>query len=520
MSEHVEQRGEKARMEARAREGTGRRYLRFTRSYMFEHWVQALSFIVLAITGLPQRFSDNAVAKGMITMMGGIESVRVIHRAAAVVLMLITVYHIGAVFYRMYVLRYQASMLPGLADAKNAFQALKYNLGLSKTHPQQGRYTFEEKAEYWALVWGSLVMIITGFMLWNPIATTNFLPGQWIPAARAAHGGEALLAVLAIILWHFYGVLVKHFNRSMFNGHLSEKEMVEEHPLELADIKAGIARRLPPAEVIAKRRRVFYPVYGLIALLLLVGIFFFVTYEDTAIAWVPAVEEAEVFAPLTPTPQPTALPTATQSLSGPGIGEGPLSWSGGVGALFEAKCSACHGSGNQLADLNLSGYASTLAGGSTGPAVIPGEAETSLVYIRQGSGNHPGQFTDDELALVVAWIEAGAPELAEGEEGQPQAEVSPTPAEPEPPTWDTPIRILLGNRCSACHNSTVANGGLDITTYATARLGGDSGRGFVAGDPENSLIYQIQLPGDHPGQLRPEELELLFSWIQAGAPQE
>jgi len=515
MSEHVEQSQQTPQAEAREVEGTGRQYLRFTRSYIFEHWVQALSFITLSITGLPQRFSETAIAKGMIAMLGGIETVRVIHRVAAVVLMLITVYHIGAVFYRLYVLRYQASMLPGLADVKNAFQALKYNLGLSKTHPQQGRYTFEEKAEYWALVWGSLVMIITGFMLWNPIATTNLLPGQWIPAARAAHGGEALLAVLAIILWHFYGVLVKHFNRSMFTGHLSEKEMVEEHPLELADIKAGIARRIPPKEVVKKRQRVFFPVYALIALVLLVGIYFFVTYEDTAIAWVPEIESAEVFAPLTPTPLPTPLPTAAQSLV---EFEGPLSWSGGVGALFEAKCSSCHGAGNQLAGLNLSSYAAALTGGNTGPAVIPGEAETSLVYLRQSSGRHPGQFSEEELALVVAWIEAGAPELGEGEEVQ--AQVTPTPAEPEPPTWDSPIRIMLGNRCSACHNSSTSNGGLDITTYATARLGGNSGRGFVAGDPEASLIYQIQVPGDHPGQLRPEELELLFKWIQSGAPQQ
>ncbi len=86
-------------------------------------------------------------------------------------------------------------------------------------------------------------MIITGFMMWNPIATARFLPGDFIPAAKAAHGGEALLAVLAIIVWHMYGVHIKHFNKSMFTGKISEEEMLDEHPLELADIKAGIANR-------------------------------------------------------------------------------------------------------------------------------------------------------------------------------------------------------------------------------------------------------------------------------------
>lgn len=509
MSERIEPKGDEVKMNKKETRESERQYLRFTRSYIFEHWVQAISFILLAVTGLPQRFSENAFSRGLIAALGGIESVRVIHRVAAVTLMLITVYHIGAVFYRIYVLRYQASMLPSITDARNAIQALLHNLGLRKTGPQQGRYTFEEKMEYWALVWGTVIMIVTGFMLWNPIATTNLLPGQWIPAARAAHGGEALLAVLAIILWHFYGVLVKHFNKSMFTGHLSEKEMIEEHPLELADIKAGIARRLPPPEVIDKRKRVFYPVYGLVAAVLLVGIYFFVSYEETAIATLPPGEQVEVFAPLTPTPLPTSAPQPTSAA----LGEGELVWEGGIAALFEAKCSACHGSSNQLADLDLSSYDSVLAGGKTGDAIIPGEAETSLVYIRQAGGNHPGQFTEEELAHVVAWIEAGAPEgeIAAGGSGEEPTET--------PLTWNSPIRFMLGNRCSACHNPSNSQGGLDITLYNPARSGGNTGAGFVPGDPEASLIYQIQRAGGHPGQLRPDEMEILLEWIQSGAPE-
>ena len=101
-----------------------------------------------------------------------------------------------------------------------------------------GRFTFEEKVEYWSLLWGTVIMVATGFALWNPIATARFLPGQWIPAALAAHGGEALLAVLAIVVWHGYGVHLRHFNRSMFTGSLSEAEMRQEHPLELEERRA------------------------------------------------------------------------------------------------------------------------------------------------------------------------------------------------------------------------------------------------------------------------------------------
>ena len=86
--------------------------------------------------------------------------------------------------------------------------------------PQEARYTFGEKVEYWSVVWGTVIMAVTGFMMWNPISTLRFLPGEAIPAAKAAHGGEAVLAVLAIIIWHFYHVHIKTFNKSMFTGKL------------------------------------------------------------------------------------------------------------------------------------------------------------------------------------------------------------------------------------------------------------------------------------------------------------
>ncbi|MBK7452547.1 MAG: hypothetical protein IPJ46_02175 [Anaerolineales bacterium] len=76
-------------------------------------------------------------------------------------------------------------------------------------------------------------------LMWNPITSAKFLPGEIIPAAKATHGGEAVLAVLAIILWHFYGVHIKFFNKAMWTGKMTEEQMQHEHPLELAAIKAG-----------------------------------------------------------------------------------------------------------------------------------------------------------------------------------------------------------------------------------------------------------------------------------------
>ena len=152
-----------------------------------------VSFLVLTVTGLPQKFIylNNRYLDDLIDLMGGIEGVRVVHRWAATVLMLATVYHLLAAAHRVLVRRVSLSMLPRYQDVVDALQAVRYNLGLAKERPRTDRYTWEEKVEYWSLLWGTVVMIGTGFMLWNPIATARFLPGEFIPAAQVVHGGEA-----------------------------------------------------------------------------------------------------------------------------------------------------------------------------------------------------------------------------------------------------------------------------------------------------------------------------------------
>lgn len=379
-------------------------YLRFELASRIEHWVFMLSFTTLAITGLIQKFAQNPLSEALVRAVGGIENTRIIHHVAATITMLSVVYHIGALGYKLYVRRDRPDMLPYLLDFRNAWQALKYNFGFSKTRPQQGRYGYEEKMEYWAVVWGTILMAITGFMMWNPIATTKFLPGDIIPAAKAAHGWEAVLAIAAIILWHFYNVLVRTINKSMYTGYIDEHEMIEDHPLELADIKAGTTRIPSTPEGRRKRQRIFVPLYALLAAVMLVGIYFFVAYEETAIAFVPPPEQVEVFVPLPPTPLPTPVPTTTP------IPGGLSSWEGGVGSLFQTRCVICHNNAGKISGLDLSTYESSLAGGNSGPGIIPGDPENSSVMFVQLAGGHPGQLSDDEIQQLIEWISNGAPE--------------------------------------------------------------------------------------------------------------
>jgi formate dehydrogenase gamma subunit len=401
-----------------------RTYERFPLVRRIEHWVMMLSFTILAITGLPQRFSSSPISIAFVSLLGGIEVLRNIHHIAAIVMMLGTAWHLLVFGYLAYVRHTRLTMLPTLQDMKDGWQALMYNIGRAKTPPQMGRYTFEEKMEYWAFVWGALIMGLTGFMMWNPITTAQFFPGEVIPAAKAAHGGEALLAVLAIIIWHMYGVHLKRFNRSMFTGKMTEEEMLHEHPLELADIKAGIAERpLDPAEL-RRRQRVYLPVATFLALFMLLGIYGFVNAEQTAITTTERqAPTVVVFVPWTPTPAPTITPTVPATETAPATAtsaDAPqtpggtavasdLTWDNAVGPMLQEKCLPCHGPAAS-GGLNLSTYADALTGGISGPVIVPGDGENSLLVTRQQAGGHPGQLTPEEIAQVIEWIDAGAPE--------------------------------------------------------------------------------------------------------------
>jgi cytochrome b subunit of formate dehydrogenase len=385
-------------------------YQRFSIPQRIEHIVLLVSFTLLGVTGLSQKYAAAGVSEWLIAAMGGIEAVRIIHRVASTVFVLQSVYHFYMIGYKLFVLRKEASMLPGVQDLKDAFQAFGFNLGLVKKAPKLPRYNFAEKAEYWALLWGLVLMGLTGFMLWNPIATANFLPGQFIPAAKAAHGGEAVLAVLAIIWWHFYNVHVKLLNGSMFHGKMTRHEMEEEHGMELEKIEAGKLEVNPTPEEISRRARIYIPTAGLVSLAATAAVLWFITFEQTAITTIPPVSTVVAFSPQTPTPIPptaTPRPTVLARQMRPGEDVQATTWDGGIGALIDEKCGACHG---KSGGLGLKSYADVVKGGAGGPVFTAGDPENSLLLTKVKDGSHPGKFSADELKAIADWIQNGAPE--------------------------------------------------------------------------------------------------------------
>jgi cytochrome b subunit of formate dehydrogenase len=277
---------------------------RFTVPQRIEHGFLAISFTVLGLTGLIQKFGLNPLSERLISVLGGIEMTRIIHRAAAIVFALLTVYHAIVIAHKFFIRRIQMTMMPDLKDVTDGLHCLGYSLFLRKEPPQMPRYNFAEKLEYWALIWGGLIMIVTGFMLWNPLITTMFLPGQFIPAAKAAHGGEAVLAVLAIIVWHFYNVHLKMFNTSMFTGKLTPHQIEEEHGAEWSGLVSSSAIPVPVPATGRRRQFIFVPAAILFAVLGVWGIYWAATAETTAISTLPApASRLQIYSPAVSSPE-------------------------------------------------------------------------------------------------------------------------------------------------------------------------------------------------------------------------
>jgi len=384
-------------------------FVRFPLAQRIEHILLLVSFSTLGITGLIQKFIHVDISLWIIELLGGVSAVRVIHRVAATIFLLEIIYHFVVMGYKLYVHRVEMTMLPGIKDVKDGFQAIGYNLGKAKARPKLGRFTFDEKVEYWAMMWGNLVMIITGFMLWNPIKTTDILPGVFIPAAKAAHGAEAVLAVLAILIWHMYHVHLRHFNKSIFTGKMTRHEMQEEHALELEKIEAGIVKNTPSENILKKRRIIYFPLAAILSIVGLVGVYLFVTVEKTAISTVPAAEDVQILATAQPTVTTATIPTEKPGepvvVVAPAVGN--TTWDSGIGTILSTKCVMCHGASGGV---NLTTYADLLRGGAKGPIFTAGDPTHSLIIQLMQKGGHPGQLTPEELDALIAWITAGAPE--------------------------------------------------------------------------------------------------------------
>ena len=215
-----------------------RYWVRFSKRQRVEHFLVMTLFLLLAITGFPQKFFDMAWSQWLIVNLGGIDRVRWLHRLSGVLFAIVAVLHLAVVLSLAASKRITLNMIPTKKDFRDAIITLRYYLGLSEEQARFDRYEYRQKFEYWGLILGGLIMISTGFILYFPIFWTGFLPGEVIPAANVAHSSEGLLAFLIVIIWHIYNAHLNPdvfpFDTSIFTGKISDERMEKEHPLEYA----------------------------------------------------------------------------------------------------------------------------------------------------------------------------------------------------------------------------------------------------------------------------------------------
>ncbi|HJV48318.1 MAG TPA: cytochrome b/b6 domain-containing protein [Geothrix sp.] len=231
--------------------GTGEQLPRMNKWFRITHGMVMVSFITLVLTGFALKFPESAWVKLM--GLNGTGVVRgLLHRIAAVIIMAATVLHI---LHLILVKRDRVivkELLPGLQDAKDILNAIRYNLGLTNQRPTFRMFGYAEKMEYWAFMWGTVVMAVTGILLWAQNWSLGHFPIWVMDAATAAHYYEAILATLSILVWHWYLVIfdpeVYPMDMAWLTGKASADHIRETRPEYYAELMKKAEGSKPETE--------------------------------------------------------------------------------------------------------------------------------------------------------------------------------------------------------------------------------------------------------------------------------
>ena len=233
---------------------------RFSVHIVIQHLLIAITFLVLVATGLPVYFSDMFWSPYVISVFGGADTARIVHRIAAFVMMFACAYHlvtvIGGTLLKVInnEFDYKRTIIPRLKDLFDLIHDIKYFLGLEPYRPKMEKFMYKQKLHYLAIIWGNVVLITAGSALLFPDVMAKLFPGslaRLIPTAvnnggsfpaffqelaRLMHADEAVMALIVIAFWHWLNV---HFVPGRFplqwtflTGRITREHQIEEHFLE------------------------------------------------------------------------------------------------------------------------------------------------------------------------------------------------------------------------------------------------------------------------------------------------
>jgi len=220
----------------RYQEAKSGRVVRWTTTEVLWHFLLFISFVTLIITGFAFRFPDAWWSSWLTSSPAAFAARGVAHRVAGVLLIGLFFFSIFRSVFTKRGWQQLSARFPVLSDTRNVTQNVLYSFGLSSKPPEFDRYDYSEKAEYWALMWGGFVMIITGIPLWFETFFLGFIPKWMLDVAKAIHYYEAWLATLAILVWHFFFMFIHPenypINFTVLTGTMTEEEYMEKHPLD------------------------------------------------------------------------------------------------------------------------------------------------------------------------------------------------------------------------------------------------------------------------------------------------
>ncbi len=231
---------------------TGEEVPRMNLHFRIAHWLTVLSFPTLVLTGFALKFPESWWAAPIVQWEGQMRFRATTHRIAGVVLIASVMYHVVHLVLRKSDRIILRRLIPDIKDVTDLLGVLRYNLGLAEERPHFGMFSYAEKIEYLAYMWGSALMAGTGFLLWFENFTLRNFPKWVADAATAVHYYEAILASLSILIWHFYMTIfdpdVYPMDKAWWNGKASADHLKHTRPeyyMEIVSKRQEAEKRTP-----------------------------------------------------------------------------------------------------------------------------------------------------------------------------------------------------------------------------------------------------------------------------------
>lgn len=228
------------------------------------HVVIMVTFLGLAATGLPILFSNAPWGRALALVFGGFRGAGLVHRVLGAVLLGAILWHVARVLWRAFWLGERGllwgptSMTPQPRDVVDFYRQMQWFFGRGP-YPRFEQFTYWEKFDYWAVLWGTCLMGAAGLVLWFPVAASKVLPGWMFNVALLVHGAEAALAIVFIFVIHFFNGHIRPEKYPMdlviFTGAVREDELRHERAAQYSRLRlAGELDRLavpaPSSQVI------------------------------------------------------------------------------------------------------------------------------------------------------------------------------------------------------------------------------------------------------------------------------